>query len=167
METAGCLILYGPWSKLTSQDHLTVLDLRNLLQQNLSKIKETSAPIRSAGQLFEETRCVRPIECDLAISSIQTLRCAMQELHEVLGNIRQLPKPVIPERHHLLIPLGIIDEQAQSVKSLITTFRSICFESSLHTIRQQQTIEDQLYRLAQRSEGISFQGQLFLDQLTG
>jgi hypothetical protein len=109
---------------------------------------------------FKEQGEVRPIQCRVALESLDETSEYVQEMCGLLYRTSSLPIVMTALRYQLLLILNRIEEQIDNLVDLLNSYRLICITPSQHTLRQRKEIYDSFETLLQHLSDISQEANL-------
>lgn len=94
-------MVYGPYEKRNDFAEWSIHELRESMRLYLENIEVVHTAVADMCQSFSEMGSIRPVECDVTLSSIQALCISVQGLCNLLNVPSVLPSVIVPHRYRL------------------------------------------------------------------
>ena len=121
------------YSQNEHYDTVSLNGFQQLIFSHLDAISDARFGIVDGRQLLESKESLRPMECDDILLSLRVLLDSVRSFEGLLKNNINVPSTVAPKRYKVFVSLNYTEEHIKQVIPLLSSFRSICLESSQET----------------------------------
>ncbi len=136
-------------------------EFRELTKHHLMLIAEVEHSLHIVCTPFKERGNILPMQCKVAIKTLNETNRNMRQFCELLNETSRLPIVFTALRYRLLLVLHLTEEKVCKLINLLERFRVTCMKPSL--LQERREIYDAFQTLLQHISDISQQAQ-FLDE---
>ena len=125
---------------------------QQLICTHLDAILDARYKLTGGQQLLGAKEKLRPVECDDIMLKLRTLLNSVRNFEELLKDNAKLPYGEASKRYKIFVSLNYTEEHIKQVIPLLSSFRSVCLESSTETYELLEEIRHKVDTLLRISE---------------
>jgi hypothetical protein len=136
----------------TYSEKLSPSRYQELLLARLDAINQARKELVTWNQSLSTHEGLRPVECDELSSSLLVFLGSLRLFDDLLKDGTKLPDNVIPKRYQMYITLSNAREDAHEALPLISSYRTVCLDSSREAFELLSELKNQLNLLLKTGE---------------
>ena len=134
------------------------------LEQHVSTLCSSHERLRQS-PLFDRSGYRRPIDCDRAVETLETMRDRIDQITARLKSADRLQALLTPNYYRLMSKLYAAQGRLLKLTELLIHFRSICMEESVQQKRMLGKAQDEILAITRLCGQIEAESETFLDGL--